>query len=132
MASPVAARRRLPEVRCDDEMLRLHCNLGYAGLGCAGRYAGCMHLPAGGAFDAVRFMVQRESPVVLRVQFACERAHQPALCGELRYDQSLKTWLERPDARLLASGGGSRTSLDRKECQRLGVFTRCIQLNAAN
>jgi hypothetical protein len=39
--------------------------------------------------------------VVLRVQFACEREHQPALCGELRYDQSLKMWLEPPDARLL-------------------------------
>ncbi len=90
-----------PKVRCDDEMLRLHCNLGYAGLGYVGRYAGCVHLPAGAAFDAIRFLVQREGPVVLRVQFACELAHQPALCGALRYDQSLKTWLERPDAQLL-------------------------------
>jgi hypothetical protein len=115
---------RAPSVRCDDETLRLHCNLGYAGLGCAplgsarldatgrdagddgagrgmGRDPGCVHLPAGGAFDAIRFLVQRESAVMLRVQFACERAHLPALCGALRYDQSLKTWLERPDVRLL-------------------------------
>jgi len=90
-----------PDARCDDETLRLHCNLGYANLGDAERNAGCVHLPAGGAFDAVRFLVQRESPVILRVQFACERAHQSALCGELRYDQCLKAWLEPPDARLL-------------------------------
>ncbi len=104
-----------PNVRCDDETLRLHCNLGYAGR-YAGCYAGCnagphtsphaglpvcVHLPAGGAFDAVRFLVQRESPVLLRVQFACELAHRPAFCGALRYDQSLKTWLEQPDPRIL-------------------------------
>lgn len=90
-----------PKVRCDDETLRLHCNLGYAGLGYGGRDPGCVHLPAGGTFDAVRFLVQRESPVVLRVQFACERVHQPALCGALRYDQSVKLWLQPPDAQLL-------------------------------
>jgi hypothetical protein len=106
--------------RCDDETLRLHCNLGYVNPGyvnpgyvnpghvddhvnadCAKRNAGCVHLPAGAAFDAVRFRVQRESREILRVQFACERAHQPAWCGELRYDQCLKMWLEPPDSRLL-------------------------------
>jgi hypothetical protein len=34
------------------------------------------------------------------VQFACERVHRPALCGELRYDQCSKMWLELPDSRL--------------------------------
>jgi hypothetical protein len=85
-----------PDSHCDDETLRLHCNLGYAGC-----YSGCSHLPADRAFDAIRFLVRRESAVVLGVQFACEHAHQPALCGELRYDQSVKMWLEQPDARLL-------------------------------
>jgi hypothetical protein len=84
---------RAAEVRCDEETLRRHCNLGYAE---------CSHLPAGGGeFDAIRFRVRRESAVVLRVQFACEQAHRPAMCGELRYDQCLKIWLEPPDARLV-------------------------------
>jgi len=91
---------------CDDETLRLHCNLGYVNLGhrtagSAGRNAACVHLPAEGAFDAIRFRVKAESRELLRVQFACERVHQPALCGELRYDQCLRTWLEPPDSRLL-------------------------------
>jgi hypothetical protein len=86
-----------PDARCDDETLRLHCNLGYASAG----NTGCVHLSGGGAIDAVRFLVQSAGPVILRVQFACECAHQPALCGELRYDQCLKIWLEPPDARLL-------------------------------
>lgn len=96
------------DARCDDETLRLYCNLGYANLsylttmGGAGGNTGCARLPAGdGGFDVVRFRVQRESPVVLRVQFACEQAHRPALCGELRYDQCLKVWLDPPDARLV-------------------------------
>ncbi len=82
---------------CDDENLRLHCNLGYADLGCEG----CVHLPAGGAFDAIRFLVQRESAAVLRVQFAGELAHRPAWCGELRYDHCVKMWLDAPDAQIL-------------------------------
>lgn len=110
-----------PELRCNDETLRLHCNLGYAGSNAgsnaagsnegrdAGRdagssaasQAGCVHLPADRAFDAIRFLVQRQSPSLLRVQFACEQAHRPAFSGELRYDQCLKTWLEPPDTRLL-------------------------------
>ncbi len=101
-----------PKVRCDDETLRLYCNLGYAGSH-AGSHAGsnagshaaglpaCLHLPTRGVFDAVRFLVQRESPIVLRVQFACELAHQPAFCGALRYDQSLKRWIQQPDPRLV-------------------------------
>ncbi len=97
-----------PELRCDDETLRLHCNLGYAGSNAArdatssaASQAGCIHLPADRAFDAIRFLVQRQSPVLLRVQFTCEQAHRPAFSGELRYDQCLNAWLEPPDTRLL-------------------------------
>jgi hypothetical protein len=86
-----------PQPLCDDEALRLHCNLGYAEVASAP----CVHLPARRTFDAVRFAVQTGSPVLLRVQFACELAHRPAFSGELRYDCSSMTWLERPDARLL-------------------------------
>jgi hypothetical protein len=81
-----------PESFCDDETVRSRCNLGYAV---------CVHLPAERTFDAIRFLIQRESSTVLRVQFACERGHLPALSGELRYDQPSKTWLDRPDSRLL-------------------------------
>ena len=77
---------------CDDETLRLLCNLGYAA---------CEHLPAEREFDAVRFQVQSESSTTLRIQFACEAAHEPALVGVLRYDQSSMSWMEPPDARLL-------------------------------
>jgi hypothetical protein len=90
-----------PESYCDEATVRSHCNLGYA--------AACVHLPAERAFDAIRFLVQSENvqrerfqgSTVLRVQFACERAHQPALAGELRYHQPSKTWLDQPDPRLL-------------------------------
>ena len=105
---------RAPDTRCADETLRLHCNLGYANLGSAnlghanpghadtniGR-AACAHLPAKRDFDAVRFTVQGQSSLILRLQFACERDHQPAFCGELRYDRSGKVWLDQPDPRLL-------------------------------
>lgn len=85
---------QLPTQCCDDQALRLYCNLGYAN-------GACVHLPAERDFDAVRFVVQAESPILLRVQFACERAHQPALSGELRYDRASMGWLQPPDARLL-------------------------------
>ena len=88
---------RAPDARCDDETLRLHCNLGYANLCLPGA---CI-CPPKREFDAVRFLVQSQSSTVLRVQFACERAHQPAFCGELRYDQSSRIWLDPPDPRLL-------------------------------
>jgi hypothetical protein len=83
---------RAPEASCDDETLRLHCNLGYAK---------CVHLPAEREFDAIRFQVQSESPTILRIQFACEGAHRPALVGELRYDQASMSWKDRLDPRLL-------------------------------
>jgi hypothetical protein len=35
------------------------------------------------------------------VQFACERAHRPVLCGELRYDRTARVWVDPPDAWLL-------------------------------
>lgn len=81
-----------PDADCDDETLRLYCNLGYAT---------CLHLPAEREFDAIRFLLQSQNSTILRVQFACERAHQPALSGELGYDQSSKAWLDHPDPRLL-------------------------------
>jgi hypothetical protein len=82
-----------PESRCDDETLRLHCNLGYAE---------CVHLPAKRAFDAVRFRVHRDSATLLRVCFTCERAHRPAASGELRYDPDSRRWLDEPDPGMLA------------------------------
>jgi hypothetical protein len=82
----------VPQTSCDDETLRSHCNLGYAV---------CVHLPAERAFDAVRFQVGNWDSAILRVQFACERAHLPASSGELRYDQSSKAWLDQPDPSLL-------------------------------
>jgi len=75
------------EAACDDETLRSQCNLGYAK---------CARLPEKREFDAVRFQVQSESLTTLRIQFACEVAHQPAAAGELRYDQSSMKWMDRP------------------------------------
>ncbi len=98
---------RAPDTRCEDETLRLHCNLGYANLGHANLgsaslgHAACARLPAKREFDAIRFTVQSQSSMILRLQFACERDHQPAFCGELRYDRSVKVWLDLPDPRLL-------------------------------
>ena len=81
-----------PTACCDDETLRRQCNLGYAE---------CVHLPAQREFDAVRFQLQSETSTIVRIQFACEGAHRPALAGELRYDQSSMRWMDRPDPRLL-------------------------------
>ncbi len=78
---------------CNDETLRLHCNLGYAE---------CAHLPAERAFDAVRFQLTGEGSATIRLQFACEREHRPALCGELRYDRVAESWIDPPDPRLVA------------------------------
>jgi hypothetical protein len=77
---------------CDDETLRSQCNLGYAV---------CKHLPSQREFDAVRFQVKSEGSATLRIRFACEVAHAPALAGELRYDQSSMCWMEPPDDKLL-------------------------------
>jgi hypothetical protein len=98
---------------CQDESLRLHCNLGYAGIApvapalLEADQAPCPHLPAGRDFDAVRFQlcgVEAESGgrTTVRVRFACERGHRPALCGELRYDRAAAEWTEAPDERLRA------------------------------
>ncbi len=87
------------ESACDDETLRMHCNLGYSG---------CARLPDKGCeWDAVRFSVLRESATVLRVQFACETAHRPAMAGELRYDLELQRWVVAPDARLVKLAGAA-------------------------
>jgi hypothetical protein len=37
---------------------------------------------------------------MVRLQFACELAHRPALCGELRYDRVAESWISPPDPRL--------------------------------
>jgi hypothetical protein len=81
---------------CEDESLRLHCNLGYAEMGSAA----CVHLPEEREFDAVRFWLSRGESDFLRVQFACEGGHRPAWCGELRYDRAAKRWIVPPDPRL--------------------------------
>jgi hypothetical protein len=106
---------RPAEARCEDETLRLHCNLGYADLGYAEvGDAACVYLPADRALDAVRFKLRSESSAALRVQFACERAHRPALCGELRYDRAAGRWMEPPDPRLRALADAAvRAWLDR-------------------
>jgi hypothetical protein len=88
---------------CDDDKLRLHCNLGYANLGYRPGDAipsTCVHLPAERDFDAVRFQLQGEGSKMVRLQFACELAHRPALCGELRYDRVAESWISPPDPRL--------------------------------
>jgi len=82
---------------CEDESLRLHCNLGYAETG----RAACAYLPAEREFDAVRFLVSGGDSGILRVQFACERGHRPARWGELRYDRAAGRWMELPDSRLI-------------------------------
>ena len=46
---------RATDACCEDESLRLHCNLGYAEMGSAA----CVHLPAEREFDAVRFLAFR-------------------------------------------------------------------------
>jgi hypothetical protein len=98
---------RPADVCCDDETLRLHCNLGYADMGGAqGGEAGCAHLPAERTFDAVRFQIRSSDPesadrAILGVRFACERGHRPALCGELRYDRVAMGWIDPPEPRML-------------------------------
>ena len=62
--------------------------------------AACAYLPAEREFDAVRFWLSGGESGVLRVQFACERGHRPAWCGELRYDRAAGEWIAPPDARL--------------------------------
>ena len=83
---------RAGDARCEDESLRLHCNLGYAEMGSAA----CVYLPAEREFDAVRFWLSGGEAVLLRVQFACERGHRPAWCGELRYDRAAGDGLRHP------------------------------------
>jgi hypothetical protein len=87
--------------------VRLHCNLGYAETaGAQGGDAGCAHLPAERAFDAVRLQFRSSDPggadgAILWVRFACERGHRPAWCGELRYDRVAMSWVDAPEPRLL-------------------------------
>ena len=84
------------EAECDDETLRLQCNLGYAN---------CAHLPLDRELDVVRFYIQIESsvdPATLRVQFCGERVHLPATVGELRFNRSSSLWMDPPDPRLAA------------------------------
>lgn len=57
----------------------------------------CHRLPADRSADAVRFALGEERDGVLHVLFACEREFLPAGHGELLYDKTNKTWLQRHD-----------------------------------
>jgi hypothetical protein len=84
------------------DVLEGFCNLGYA--------AGCGWAPRERAWDAVRFAVaapaeaqknrkqtgDSASPTIL-LRYVCERNHLPVEHGELEYDLSTATWLERHD-----------------------------------
>jgi hypothetical protein len=69
--------------------------------------AACVHLPAKREYDAVRFQIARGESGRLRVQFACERDHRPALCGELSYDRAAGNWIVPPDERLISLAGAA-------------------------
>jgi hypothetical protein len=91
--------------RCDDETLRLHCNLGY------GR---CAHLVAGESvagslgleFDCVRFGCLRESGR-LKLRFVCEHNHRPARHGELDYNLEAGCWEIAPEPSLAPLAGAA-------------------------
>jgi hypothetical protein len=66
------------------EELTSGCNIGYAKT--------CGRLPADRHADAVRFSLGEERDGLLRVLYACERAHLPASHGELLYNKANRTW----------------------------------------
>lgn len=72
-----------------DEELKSGCNLGYA--------KACSRLPAERSADAVRFALGEERDGILHVLFACELAYLPAEHGELLYDKTSQTWVQRHD-----------------------------------
>lgn len=75
------------DARPREEELKSGCNLGYA--------KNCHRLPADRHADAVRFVLGEERDGIVRVLFACERAHLPASHGELLYLKASGAWLQR-------------------------------------
>ena len=83
------------------EVLESFCNLGYAG--------GCQWAPRERSWDAVRFSLaaQAESNLqnrdkgipaplpVIRLLYACERAHRPVEHGALEFDPQQSEWTRR-------------------------------------
>ncbi len=79
--------------RPNEEELKSGCNMGYA--------KSCTRLPERRDADAVRFVLGEERDGILRVIFACERAHLPAAHGEILYEKLTATWpMKHPDARV--------------------------------
>ncbi len=73
---------------CDDETLRMQCNLGYAA---------CEHLPAARDLDAVRFVCRRTQDGSVRVSLCAEREHRPVQTRELYYDVHQEQWSVAPE-----------------------------------
>jgi len=84
------------------DILEGFCNLGYA--------SGCGWAPPERAWDAVRFAVVAAAVAeerrknngdgtvrAIRLRYVCERNHLPVEHGELEYDLSTATWLDRHD-----------------------------------
>ena len=77
----------------DQRRLQEDCSLGYA--------SSCPRLPAGRAWDAVRFAVSGENDTQVSVTYACERSHLPAEHGNLEYRVRDAAWAVRhPDPRV--------------------------------
>lgn len=62
------------------------CNLGYA--------KSCPRLPRERDCDAIRFVVMKDSPDRLTVQFVFELNYLPAAVGLLEYDRKLRLWIK--------------------------------------
>jgi len=84
------------------DILQAFCNLGYAD--------GCSWAPRERNWDAIRFAVAAppdaakrratgaEAPsTILRLNFVCERSHRPVAHGELDFDLTQATWMQRHD-----------------------------------
>ena len=77
----------------DPRRLQEDCSLGYA--------ATCPRLPAGRAWDAIRFAVTGENEAQVCVTYACERNHLPAEHGNLEYRVRDAAWAaHHPDPRI--------------------------------
>lgn len=85
------------------DILEAFCNLGYA--------SSCAWAPQQRVWDAIRFAVSAPDAArsghrsqlsdtkcsVIRIDFVCERAHRPVEHGQLKFDLSIATWLQRHD-----------------------------------
>lgn len=75
----------------DEEALK-QCNLGYAR---------CVWLPAVRLADAVRFSVESDSGVAVRILYVMELNHLPGEHGTLEFSRATSSWLTaHPDERL--------------------------------